>query len=76
MMPWYYGPGAGWAMPLTMAVGMVVFWLGLAAVVVLVLRHNSTRRHAGAEQVLAERLARGEIDKDEYIRLRDILRTQ
>ncbi len=73
-MPWYYGPAAGWVMPLTMAIGMVVFWLGLAAVVVLVLRHNGSRRHLGAEQVLAERLARGEIDDKEYTRLRDILR--
>jgi putative membrane protein len=76
-MPWYYnGPGAGWVMPLTMIVGMLVFWGGLATVVVLVLRHfGSGATHLrGAEQVLAERLARGEIDRDEYTRLRDVLR--
>jgi len=74
MMPWYYGPSAGWVMPLTMAIGMLVFWGGLVTVLVLVLRHFGTRRHPGAEQVLADRLARGEIDHEEYTRLRDILR--
>jgi putative membrane protein len=75
MMPWYYyGPG-GWVMPLTMAIGMVVFWGGLVTVVVLVSRHfgSGAQRHRSAEQLLAERLARGEIDKDEYTRLRDVL---
>ena len=45
--------------------------------VVLVLRHfgSGTHRNRTAEQALAERLARGEIDETEYTRLRDILRT-
>lgn len=74
-MPWYYyGSGPGWLMPLTMAIGMLVFWGGLVTVVVLVLRHFGARRHQDAERVLAERLARGEIDETEYARLRDILR--
>ncbi|HTI26838.1 MAG TPA: SHOCT domain-containing protein [Kutzneria sp.] len=76
MMPWgYYGTDAGWLMPLTMVIGMAVFWGGLVTVVVLVLKHFGGRRHQGAEQTLAERLARGEIDENEYTRLRDILRT-
>ena len=74
-MPWYYyGSGPGWLMPLTMAIGMLVFWGGLVTVVVLVLKHFGTRRHQDAERALAERLARGEIDDKEYTRLRDILR--
>jgi putative membrane protein len=74
-MPWgYYGTDAGWLMPLMMAIGMAVFWGGLVTVVVLVLKHFGARRHPDAEQTLAERLARGEIDDKEYIRLRDILR--
>jgi len=72
-MPWYYG-GPSWLMPLTMAIGMAVFWGGLVTVVVLVLKHFGARRHPDAEQTLAERLARGEIDENEYTRLRDILR--
>ena len=78
MMPWYYyGNGPGWLMPLTMVIGMLVFWGGLAAVVVLVPRHFRAQPHGhrDAEKVLAERLARGEIDETEYTRLRDILRT-
>ena len=76
MMPWYYGPEAGWMVPLTMAIGMAVFWGGLVTVVVLVLRHfgSGTHRNRTAEQALAERLARGEIDETEDTRLRDILR--
>lgn len=77
MMPWHlYGAGYGWMLPLTMAIGMAVFWGGLVTVVVLVLRHfrSGAQRQHGAEQVLADRLARGEIDKDEYTRLRDVLR--
>ncbi|MFC0432045.1 putative membrane protein [Kutzneria buriramensis] len=74
-MPWYYN-GPTWLMPLTMAIGMAVFWGGLVTVVVLVLRrYGPQHRSSGAEQVLAERLARGEIDDKEYTRLRDILRT-
>jgi putative membrane protein len=73
-MPWYYN-GPAWLMPLTMAIGMAVFWGGLVTVVVLVLRRYGPQHRTGAEQVLAERLARGEIDDKEYTRLRDILRT-
>lgn len=75
-MPWYYGASDGWLMPLTMAVAMVLFWGGLIAVVVLVLRHFRTGppRQSDAERVLAERLARGEIDETEYAKLRELLR--
>ena len=64
-------------------IGLVVLVLLVAAIVALF-----TRRPAGsapprvapdaqassAEQVLADRLARGEIDPDEYRRRRDVLR--
>lgn len=73
-MPWYYGSSFMWLMPLT----MLLFWGGLIVVVVLVLRHFriATPRHADAERILGERLARGEIDENEYTRLRDLLRTR
>jgi putative membrane protein len=76
-MPWYYyGSGPSWLMPLTMAIAMALFWGGLVTVVVLVLRHFRVQPqgHRDAERTLADRLARGEIDEDEYTRLRDILR--
>ncbi|WP_052407953.1 SHOCT domain-containing protein [Allokutzneria albata] len=53
-----------------MIVMMLVFWGGLLAVILTVLRHpRFTRsRLTDAERILAERLARGEIDEEEYRR--------
>ncbi|SDM72888.1 SHOCT domain-containing protein [Allokutzneria albata] len=79
MGPWY-GPEPGyseWGWPgfLFMIVSMVVFWGGLLAVVLTVLRHlrlaDPPRREA--ERILAERLARGEIDEEEYRHRRETL---
>lgn len=57
---------------------MLLFWGGLFAVVVVVLRHftSSSFRQRHAEELLAERLARSEIDETEYTKRRDILRTR
>ena len=83
-MMWYWGGGGvawwGW---LVMSLGMVAFW-GLviwgvwALVTGLAARPTGTgpedaRRRGGAKQILDERLARGEIDADEYRRLRDLI---
>lgn len=77
-MGWYgYGTGPGWAGFLAMIVTMVLFWGGLAALVVLVVRRVPVLRahhRESAEEVLAQRLARGEIDEDEYTRLLAVLR--
>lgn len=62
-----------------MGIGWLVF-LGLIGVLAyLLVRHHtdggsSAVRRTSAEDVLAERLARGEIDEDEYRRRRDALR--
>lgn len=58
-----------------MVVMMLLFWGGLFAVVVVVLRHftSGSFRQRNAEQLLAERLARGEIDEPQYTKLRGIL---
>jgi putative membrane protein len=69
---WHYGmDGGGWWW---MAIMMVVFWGGLIALAVALLRRphqaaggtsdSSTR--PSAQEILAERLARGEIEADEY----------
>jgi putative membrane protein len=65
--------GRGWWW--VMGIGWLVF-LGLIAVVVVLLvrRGTGSGRSAGAEDVLAERYARGEIDDDEYRRRLDVLR--
>jgi putative membrane protein len=81
-MMWGYQWGwGGWLM---MTVMMVLFWgLIIAGIIALVRylgaprqdrRTSSDSERPSAEEVLAERLARGEIDEDEYTRRRELLR--
>ena len=65
------GMGWGWLVMLILIVLVV-------AVTVLLVRHFSAGGRSGrdgAEQVLAERFARGEIDEEEFRKRRDTLRT-
>lgn len=80
MMDWdgTWGIG-GW---LAMGLMMVVFWGGLIALVALLVRGSFrsgqttiTPPQRDANEVLAERYARGEIDEDEFTRRREVLRT-
>lgn len=74
-MMWYgWGPG-GWGAWLLMTVIMLVFWGGLAALAVWVIRSfarppardgSVTARLSGPVTILEDRFARGEIDRDEY----------
>ena len=82
-MMWGYGAGWGWGAWLTMGVGMILFWgLVIGGVIVLTRYLAGTRYHPSsdapgrttAEQILAERFARGEIDEDEYRQRRELLR--
>lgn len=79
MMFWYGGHWAWWQGGL-MWVGMIVFW-GLLIWGAYALITNLTRkpgtRDAGddAVRILDQRLARGEIDTDEYHRLHDLITT-
>jgi len=82
MMYWYGSGINGWGYAL-MIIGMVLFWGVLITGVVLLVRYlarTGQRSTVGprppnmAEQVLAERYARGEIDEDEYRRRLDTLR--
>jgi putative membrane protein len=83
MMWWDHGGwGAGdWV---AMSLMMVVFWGGLVALVVWLVRSfrddrdrtpdvPSPTQHA--EELLAERFARGEIDGEEFTRSRELLHT-
>lgn len=81
MMGWDPGGwGAGeW---LAMTLMMVVFWGALIALVVSLVRSFRRDQETGttpalthADDVLAERFARGEIDEDEFIRRRELLHT-
>ena len=66
-----------------MTLMMLIFWGGLAALVVWLVRSLSTRDRVptppppaptrGADDLLAERFARGEIDEEEFARRRKVL---
>ncbi|MDQ6614656.1 MAG: SHOCT domain-containing protein [Actinomycetota bacterium] len=78
-MMWWSDQGSGWALAV-MWIGMTAFWA--LVVWAIVAKWAPDRRHAdsawfggsdetptaGAERILAERFARGEIDADEYHR--------
>ena len=83
MMFWYGNAGWPFWEVALMWVGMIAFW-GLLIWVVYALVTGATRRlssgtgggeHRGDDvlRILDERLARGEIDIDEYRRLHDVL---
>ncbi len=76
-MYWWPDGGWGWAAWLTMTLTMLAFWGLLAWVVVALARRPSGQptSRPTAEEVLAERFARGEIDEEEYRRRREMLRS-
>src|SRR6266540_3343106 len=84
VMAMMWGYDWGWGAWLLMSVMMVLFWgLVIAGIVVLVRYLTSSRQggtpasdsgRSSAEEILAERFARGEIDEDEYTRRRRLLR--
>ena len=65
---------------------MVLFWGGVAAIVIALLRNRNHFHHQAAdvsnvnsstinaERILHDRFARGEIDEDEYTRRHDLLK--
>ena len=78
-MMWEYGMGWGWGW-----FGMILFWLVPILFIAVVLkyffagdsRRNPASRDArrGALDVLEERYARGEIDREEFLKKRDDLK--
>jgi putative membrane protein len=78
MMYWYGNGMGGWGYAVMM-IGTVLFWavaiLGGVALVRHLARPAGTTRVSTAEQVLAERFARGEIDEDEFDNRRKALRS-
>ena len=77
-MMWEYGMDWGWGW-----VGMILFWLVLVLLIALVLKYffvGGSRPNPGprdprqeALDVLEERYARGEIDREEFLKKRDDL---
>jgi putative membrane protein len=82
MMMWYNGGHAGWDAWLLGSAVMVVFWALVIIAIVLLARYllssrsesDSAARSKTAENLLAERYARGDIDDEEYLRRKAILR--
>jgi|SRR5215469_1201146 len=79
MMFWYGGQWPMWQMALGWAV-FGVFWglliWGGYVLIRSVRRSSGNQDHrADARRILDERLARGEIDTEEYLRLRDLIST-
>lgn len=77
MMFWYGGHWAFWEIGL-MWIGMIAFWAFLIwAVYALVTSATRKPGHGpggeDARRILDQRLARGEIDAEEYRRLRDLI---
>lgn len=78
---WNYGMGVGmgWWMWLIMGLGTIGFWLLVAYLVRMIMDggpSRAARSRAGSTEplrLLDERLARGEIEPDEYQRRRDLL---
>ncbi|MGW5063642.1 SHOCT domain-containing protein [Streptomyces sp. NPDC004096] len=74
MMFWYDHDVSGWGW-FAMSAGMILFWALIITVAVLLFRalnrrqeHPGTPAAAAPEDILRERLARGEIDEDDYRR--------
>jgi len=73
MMMWGYYDTGTW---LLMAAKMVVFWGGIAAVIVLAVRTFGTSRDGEpGMDVLRSRLASGEITPEEFERTRRVLQS-
>jgi putative membrane protein len=77
---WWFGGNWMWWQAALGWVGMIVF-LGLLIWGIYALVRSTGRRSAGGDhgsdagRILDERLARGEIDAEEYWRLRDLMRS-
>lgn len=73
--------GDGWGGWITGALMMLIFWGGLVALVVLLVRGFGARPGRGEEkpsrpdarEILAERFARGEISEEEFEQRRRVL---
>ena len=73
MQDWAYGWGAGHM------IFLLIFWIAVIFGVVFVIQNlsgtdRSTSRESRALDVLSERYAKGEIDREEYLRRRQDIR--
>ncbi|PBC66018.1 hypothetical protein BKI49_00420 [Streptomyces sp. Tue6028] len=80
-MFWYDHGVSGWGW-FAMSISMILFWALIITIAVLLFRainrpqeHTATPATTSSEEILRERLARGEIDEDEYLRRLNTLRS-
>ncbi|MHB8246628.1 MAG: SHOCT domain-containing protein [Acidimicrobiales bacterium] len=77
LMFWYYRGGWGFWEIALMWLAMIAFWAfvgwGVYAIATGATRRPGERRDGDAHHLLDERLARGEIDAEEYRRLDEVL---
>lgn len=83
-LPYYDSGSTHWGLWIVMVVAMLVFFGILAWAVVSIIRQRAAHAVGGTTppsnassdpvRILDQRLARGEIDVDEYARRRDILK--
>lgn len=82
-MMWGWNGGWGWG-GVVVSILMLLFWAAIIVGIVLVVRSLASSQASGAGQdaqarrstaldVLEERYARGEIDREEFVRRRDDL---
>lgn len=81
----YHNGGLGLGAWIFMAVLMVIFWVGVVAAIVALVRHNGHDRPGSvsgggsddsAVRILDERFAHGDIDAEEYTTRRNVLRSR
>lgn len=73
-MMWDWGSGYGWGMMLGGSLMMLLFWGGLALLIVLLIRgFGGTKQADNASETLRRRLAAGEITPEDYERTRKML---
>lgn len=74
-MHWYNGFGVGYGTVMMTVFGLLLL-LGTATAIAVLAMRRTPNDPGSAERILADRLARGEIDADEFRRMRDLLRTR
>ena len=76
-MHWYQGYGMGWMGYGLMGIVMILLFFGSVTGLILLSRRIRNEMSDGSVKViLSERLAKGEIDRDEYERLSGLLRAR
>lgn len=77
-MMWFWGTGGAWWMWIFGALMMLLFWGGLAAIVVFLVRALAGPRQAHSDtamETLRRRLAAGEITEEEFERIRKVIQS-